>query len=99
VGLAAIAATSWPFSSLALLAFLRLSRPQNVRRGALNGVLGAHAGGGPEQISWPESSAPCVVVSEATWRPLPPPSAPLLLTLIRLLLFVRILRVVRDMPK
>ena len=83
--LVVIAAASWPFWSLSLASFLVTSRLVGARRAARRGLLCAHAGGGPEQNSWLERCAPCVVVSEATWRPSPPPAAPLFLADIRLL--------------
>ena len=83
--LVVIAAASWPFWSLSLASFLVTSRLVGARRAARRGLLCAHAGGGLEQNSWLESSAPCVVVSEGTWRPSPPFAAPLFLADIRLL--------------
>ena len=80
-----IAAASWPFWSLSLASFLVTSRLVGARRAARRGLLCAHAGGGTGQNPWPERCAPCVVVSEATWRPSPPPAAPLFLADIRLL--------------
>jgi hypothetical protein len=83
--LVVIAAASWPFWSLSLASFLVTSRLVGARRAARRGLLCAHAGGGPEQNSWLERCAPCVVVPGGTWRPSPPPAAPLFLADIRLL--------------
>jgi hypothetical protein len=83
--LVVIAAASWPFWSLSLAPFLVTSRLVGARWAARRGLLCAHAGGGTGQNPWLERCAPCLVVSEATWRLSPPPAAPLFLADIRLL--------------